>query len=278
MFSTYAYPLNPGIGTLFPWLSQVASRYEKYCFRRLKFSFHTRAPTNTVGTVGMAFEYNATDSVPISLQQVLSYQDKTADAPWKDQVLELDPTMLAGNRYVRTAERVGQDLKTYDLGYLLAFADALSLGTSLVLLEVSYEVDLFTPQVVPGLGGRFVSGLDNDSLHLFGTAVTPDPEALLPFHQQLGSRSIIVFDQAFEGLLAFTFTGGSTLVGPVTMAGSGSATQLQSTYNSTTPALTVVYSISMYPGSTLSPSVSDMDVGTQITWYLAQGAKKAFSP
>jgi hypothetical protein len=135
---------------MFPWLSQVAQRYETYKFRKLLFEYHTRAATSQVGTVGLVFDFDAEDPAPASQMEALSYHDKCADSPWKDDCVVLD--LAQGDRlpirYTRAGTPTGNyDIKTYDVGNLHVFTDGVASSTNLGLLEVKYVVDLYTPQI-----------------------------------------------------------------------------------------------------------------------------------
>ncbi len=148
-----SFPLNPGIATSFPWLSNEALGWERYRFNRLRFCYYTRTGTGVPGSVMMAPDYDAADPAPASEQAASSYHDCEEDAPWKDIVCTLSPKDLNGaekEKYVRSgALAANQDIKTFDSGNLhLCTVDgtAVSWGK----LWVEYDVTLFTPQVPPG--------------------------------------------------------------------------------------------------------------------------------
>ena len=58
-FSVTKYPCNPGLAAVFPWLSQIAQRWDQYRFHKLVFHYLTRASTATVGSVILAPDYDA---------------------------------------------------------------------------------------------------------------------------------------------------------------------------------------------------------------------------
>jgi hypothetical protein len=172
------------VASVFPWLSQVASRYETYKFRSIAFHYHSRAATSQVGTVGLAFDFDAQDPAPASQMTALAYHDRVADAVWKEQSLVLD--LSQGDRLPTRYTRVGlpttpYDLKTYDLGNLHVFTDGVAASVNLGLLEVVYSIDLFTPQIQDPVGGLTTSTTALDATHLFGTDFTPDSQAIMPF-------------------------------------------------------------------------------------------------
>jgi len=62
-FTNYAYAVNAGLRNTFPYLSQLASNYEEYCFHGLVFEFiSTASPYSAASALGSnvaAMEYNA---------------------------------------------------------------------------------------------------------------------------------------------------------------------------------------------------------------------------
>jgi len=62
-FTNYTYPINAGLRSTFPYLSQLASNYEEYCFKGLVFEFiSTASPflsTSALGAAIAAIEYNS---------------------------------------------------------------------------------------------------------------------------------------------------------------------------------------------------------------------------
>jgi hypothetical protein len=52
------WPINPGIPTVFPWLSNIAVNWEQYRFNKLVFHFLTRCPSSQVGSFMVAPDYD----------------------------------------------------------------------------------------------------------------------------------------------------------------------------------------------------------------------------
>ena len=113
-YAVTTFSCNPGVSGLFPWLAQIAQRYETYKFRDITFRYHTRATTTQVGTVGMAFDFDAQDPAPTSQMDALMYHDHSADACWKQITLRLDLAMgdRIPVRYTRASlDAVREDMK-----------------------------------------------------------------------------------------------------------------------------------------------------------------------
>jgi hypothetical protein len=149
-----AYPVNPGQAGTFPWLAKMALLFEKYSFIELEFYFKTRCSqflTQGQGAIVLSHDYDASDSPPATLQQVLDMEPHVDDVPYNQLVLKLDPFDLndGGGRkgkYVRPGGLPGAaDIKTYDAGNL--FVTTVNNGSTLELgeLRVRYKVELQIP-------------------------------------------------------------------------------------------------------------------------------------
>lgn len=260
-YAVVSYPLNPGVAAIFPWLSTIAQRYEKYRFRQLSFDYHTRAATSQVGTVGMVFDFDALDPAPSSQMQALTYQDKVADSPWKDMCLRVD--LAQGDRMPVRYTRAGQpsgsyDIKTYDLGNLHIFVDGVAASTNLGLLEVNYSVDLFTPQVQDPVGGLLYNDAGANATHVLGTATTAnaDAQALLP--GSMTGTGVFTFNQAFEGILTFDIVG-TVLTANLALVPAGigaAATSMWQLANAAGTAVVGGAKITAQPGSTITPTIT----------------------
>lgn len=147
--------INAGLASAFPWLSQVAGRFESYTFERLDFIFEPMVPTAQAGSVMMAVDFDANDSAPTNKTALMSYQGAVRSAPWQASRLTcsaIDRKKMVNERYVRSAALTGTyDIKTYDLGNL-QLATVGTGATNVVLgeLYVEYTVRLRTPQIQSG--------------------------------------------------------------------------------------------------------------------------------
>jgi hypothetical protein len=147
------YPLNPGIPTTFPWLSNIAAQYDQYRFRSLRFLYITRCATIQSGSVILAPDYDASDPPPISEVQITTYKDVVEDVPWRNIVCTLsipDLHAMGPRKFVRTFVVSFADIKTYDCGNLFIATvgtDTNALGK----IWVEYSVELYAPTLQPTL-------------------------------------------------------------------------------------------------------------------------------
>jgi hypothetical protein len=154
-FTVDTIAVNAGLASAFPWLSQVAGRFESYTFERLDFIYEPMVPTTQAGSVMMAVDFDAADAAPANKTTIMSYKGATRSAPWQASRLvcsAIDRTKMVPERYVRTAALVGSyDIKTYDMGTL--FVSTVGTGAATVNLGelyVEYTVRLRTPQIQTG--------------------------------------------------------------------------------------------------------------------------------
>lgn len=142
--------INPGLSSVFPWLSQLAALFEGYRFHRLRFSYETDAPTSAGGTQMMAMDYDAADNVPTTKQEILSMRGAVKAATWENFTFSANPKdmyTMGPRKYVRTTTLTGVDIKTYDVGNFFQAAGGQA-SSALVYGElfVEYDVELFDPQ------------------------------------------------------------------------------------------------------------------------------------
>lgn len=204
-FAVSSYPVNPGVASCFPWLSVIAARYEEYKFHSLHFRYVTTTATSTVGSITMAFDFDALDPAPTSMFVARSYHDRAGGAPWANWTFPLD--LRQGDRTPQKMIRVGtpvasSDLKTYDIGALHVCTEGIAAGTY-GYLEVSYDVEFFIPQIQDPIGGGVQYTSDNT--HLFLTVALADTSALLPYTTSGGST--MTFNQTWEGVLSVDLVG-----------------------------------------------------------------------
>jgi len=259
---------------MFPWLSQVAQRYETYKFRKLQFEYHTRAATSQVGTVGLVFDFDAEDPAPASQMEALSYHDKCADSPWKDQCALLD--LAQGDRlpirYTRAGTPGGNyDIKTYDVGNLHVFVDGVAASTNLGLLEVKYVVDLYTPQIQNPVGGA-TNGLTGlNATHLFGTDFgAGDLQAILVGSAD-STGQVFTFNQTWSGLVAVRVIGTVLSADWAPVVAGGSAQVIGQIVNGAATNVYAIVRIRAVPGTTLTPTITATTV-TRVDYYFGSCA------
>jgi len=142
-FDCHGYRLNPGVTSLFPWVSTIANNYEKYRFTMLKFHYVPICATSTAGRIGIGIDYDSTDVVPFNRQEFFSLSSHSEVAPWQNTELAIK----CDNTFRFTGTHSVADSKLIDLGQLVAYSDQV-VSTNVVLgdIYVSYVVEFIEPQ------------------------------------------------------------------------------------------------------------------------------------
>lgn len=170
-FAVNTYPVNPGLSSTFPWLSQQASQYESYRFLRLNFEFQTMSSTATPGTVMAAVDYDPADSAPVSKTQLAAYRKFVRSAPWQDfgnHSLKEDLSKRKSYFIRRGTLTANQDVQLYDTGNLFLATQGQADNSAVGELYVDYEVQLMTPQL-----GDIATGSSLSSQFTWASAVSP---------------------------------------------------------------------------------------------------------
>lgn len=136
--------INPGKFSTFPWLATIATNYDKYIFRKLRFIYMPLVATSTAGRVGIAYDYDSSDATPNNRADFFSMTRHSEAAIWAPITLEvpLDNVERFTNTHTLT------DSKLIDVGSIVYMTDASSATASSVVgdLLCEYEVELRRPQ------------------------------------------------------------------------------------------------------------------------------------
>lgn len=170
-FHVDSVPINPGYAATFPWLHDIANRWEMYRFHKLAFEYIPSCPSNTNGRIAMAVDFDALDGLPENKVALNSFAGVQACSVWDGTKMVVPPARLGlgmPQRYTRRGQHSDLDLKTYDLGnFIWATYDvvpgAAVPGTDVPIGElwVEYEVELLVPQtrtVAPTVAFRDTAG------------------------------------------------------------------------------------------------------------------------
>jgi len=165
--SAYAqqqFSINPGSSSTFPWLSQIARKFQTYKFHGCVFEYKSTSAnalnsTNTsLGTVIGAVDYNSATQ-EFNYKQDLLNTYGGIDVKPSDSFfvgVECDPAKLPVNElYVRADNQpVKSDLRFYDQGqFYVASTGCQGTSVSLGEMYVIYDVELMLPiSTPPGTG------------------------------------------------------------------------------------------------------------------------------
>jgi len=164
-FTPITYPINPGMITTFPWLSQIADSFEQYTLRGLIFEYKTMssdallsAGTGTaLGTVIMATQYNALNPPFVDKRTMENYEFANSSKPsltFYHPVECLRRLTTVSELYVRTGvPPTGSDIRLYDLGEFTIATQGMQVATGVIgELWCTFEVEFFKPKLIQSEG------------------------------------------------------------------------------------------------------------------------------
>jgi hypothetical protein len=140
--------VNPGLAEVFPWLFQIASRFEKYRFKKLSFRFVPSCPTSSPGALGLAFDFDVRDPIPGSAMAFAQNDPCVKGPPYRELVLSIPPDRmnLNGPRFTRTGVYDNTDPRLYDLGRVMISTESGVAAAAWGDLYVDYVIELLIPQ------------------------------------------------------------------------------------------------------------------------------------
>lgn len=281
-FASTAYAINAGNPIIFPWLAQIASRFESYRFNSLTIRLLTRAPTSTGGIQVLAVDYDAVDPAPLTMAQARSYRSSVAGAPWEDITFQASKEDLSKEKsnFIRIGAAVptGTDIRLYDIGNLFVITDGQAATTVISELVVSYDITLMTPQLTgfDGLCARESGTAGLTASVLFGTDSSIDPQSSLPVSVNAAGDTM-TFQTAGTYLIVGNLTGtvfvatsfGNT--GTVLSYGGGAVT------NAAATSVVGWTYVDALPGQTWKPTITSCTTCTAIGWRIASFDKAVFA-
>lgn len=225
-FNAGTYPINPGISSTFPWLSNVASNFQKYIMHGLVFVFRSTSAdalnsTNTaLGYVAGAVEYNVYESAPSTKALMLNISGARDGNPADDNVYPIECSGSITNQPVHFVRNggVSDDLAKYDLGAFYLATGGSQAAAVIGELHVSYDVTLIEPSPVDatiGVSGAHYLLVGANNTNPDGTSVTKQYDILGATFVFGGSPTITVPGNGHVIEFIFQYIGtGAAVVSP----------------------------------------------------------------
>jgi hypothetical protein len=198
-------PLNPFV---FPWLVSIASNFDQYTFRSLKFEYVPLANTSTNGRVAVFFDKDSEDPDPDDRSALANYRHLSEISPWA--ISRLTAPVDNVKRFI--ADNVTIDPKLVNLGkvgWATYGASTADLGD----LFVEYTVDLYEAQPTAALLQSIFRESTNGALTRVG----------LPyFTLELASATDLVYQARVPGTYFINIICNNTTAGfALTISGGG---------------------------------------------------------
>lgn len=239
--TTNVRTVQPGIASMFPWASAIASNFEKYKIISLSFRYKPSVPTSTAGAIVMAFAVDPTtiNADVATIQEISQYPQYIDNSVFSPYELKIESKYLNHELFVRHGNVPSTDIKTYDAGAFIFAVDGLAATTNIGRMYVDYQIMLQTPksQFCPGADLLLTSGLTSanlfgaagSSLNFTGTDITIDnlTNSFRVNWRGTGSWYMVMsINSVGDGNVTFTNTANTTVT-PFTLArDNGNATKI----------------------------------------------------
>lgn len=244
-FTKWEFPINPGLGITFPWLSQLAESYEEYKIKALIFEFRSLASDTMISTAGtssgmgsviMGTNYNPNQNPFVDKRTMENYEGTLGRKPSQSFVhvvnVKKSSTPAGVNRWVRTAAPLtNEDKRLYDIGTFSLATIGQDTAASGVIGElwVAYQIEFFKPKYSGSIGSNLLydhysltaanSGTSQPgsifgTLTLSGTRANMNPGCGTTLTGNPGLVNKITFKAEHQGMTFLIFVGtkgGSTV-------------------------------------------------------------------
>lgn len=142
-YKAISYTINPAKADVFPWLSSIATSYDKYRIRRMAVHLNSMRPTSEAGKYGVAYDPDSTDDPPVDRSELYAMYKHVEGPIWQS----LSFNVPVSHRELFCNSHTSGDSKLIDDGQIVFFADLVSATSSpLADIIVDYEVELLDPQ------------------------------------------------------------------------------------------------------------------------------------
>lgn len=266
--STLVHPVNPANPAIFPWLSQIASRFDLYQFKKLKICYEPSCATTATGNVMFAVDFDPTDATFTQKSEFLNTRTHCRSAPWdKCSVSCLYEDLSRRKTYI-TAQN---DTQFSDAAATasLYFGTIGQAGTSVIgEVYIEYSVLLQSPQI--GVLGSYgyqqaiLSAANLNNTQLFGNGVTSGSDIIVI--QSVSSATFQGLQSGIRMYVTLEITG-TVLVGPAFQNGTAAVTIVKSVINAAATSCTVLFFITGLVGQTLNISFPSTTI-TATQWRI----------
>jgi hypothetical protein len=158
-FVNIALNVNPGLPTVFPWLSSVSASFEEYDMHGLVFEYRPSSgsavgtSSAALGVVVYCTNYDAVDPAFVTKQQMESYEFSNSTVPFEHMMHPVECAPGANpiqTRYIRSGTPPSSsDLRLYDIGLFQYATQGMQSAYNCGELWVSYDVSLKKPRINP---------------------------------------------------------------------------------------------------------------------------------
>lgn len=147
---------NPTIEESFPWLSGMASNFQKFCFEKLCVRYVTQSPTTSPGSVMIIPIYDVDEDNPPNKAEALVFQDTTRSPAWQECCSLLPKNRLCTYKEYFTKIEPSNQKQSIPAKIVIATSGGSDSGPITGEIWVEYDIKLSCPQKEKGLFDSFV--------------------------------------------------------------------------------------------------------------------------
>ncbi len=237
-FTLTALPINPGLASFAPWLSQIAQYFEQYEMVGLVYEYRPSSGMVTstspaLGVVCYATNYDPLDPNFATKQQMDSYEFSSSCIPYNNMMhpVECAPNQTANRiKYIRPgAVPSGGDIRLYDVGKFQFATVGMPASTPYTVGElwVSYHIRLLKPRISTVLtsgGATFVGGMSANETNPLSGITFSEGNPLIGYRSSVQPSNGFVFPFAGVYRCGFRYISSVDITTEPTLTGSDGLT------------------------------------------------------
>jgi len=227
------YIVNPAKAEMFPWLSSMATNYDKYRIRKCVVHLVSMQPTSVAGRMGIAYDPDSTDDMPADRSEVYAMYRHAEGPIWQSLALELP----VSKKELFCNTHTTADSKLIDDGQAIIFSDAVvATHSTLADVIVEYTVELLDPQqALFSTSYNYLSNISATAGAIFQPTTTQGPK-YVTFFTTSSTAFYIVPSAGYYAITIVLYDSGAG--SPVITVHNGTVNNMYGTkLNSTTVAI-----------------------------------------
>jgi hypothetical protein len=152
-YAVFQQPLNPANPALCPWLAGISPKFDLYCFKSAELQVETEEAATHKGRIGVNFDYEATDPVPVDRISFEQQAGTVVGPPTRNFRARMRPVKAQKYYYVGD-NGTNEDPRVTNQGLISYFTVDCDDTTNNVELWFAYDVVLMEPSSQAASGGN----------------------------------------------------------------------------------------------------------------------------
>jgi len=133
---SFAWQVTPGSSETFPYLSTIASKFAKYRFKKIKFTYSPIVPTSTAGNLSIAFDYESSFNKVKTSADLAQFSNYVSGPIWSPIEINIECDSLW-----RFTSDVESNVELYQLGSLAICTEGYAGGSAFGYMTCAYTCE-----------------------------------------------------------------------------------------------------------------------------------------